>query len=159
VFSTARPAPRRTRPPTWSCTAPSRACFGTTHADHFNGPVPVTRLLTDEEIGEAYERNTGRVIVERFAAGGIDPAEVPACLDAGHGPFAWGATPEEALDNAIALEHVAAMALHTLRLAPAIESLQGRLLAKHFQRKHGPAAYYGQRVEGTAARSRHPGDR
>ncbi len=121
-------------------------CLGTTHADHFHGPVPVTRLLTDAEISEGYERNTGLVIIERFAAGGIDPGAVPACLDAGHGPFTWGASPDAALANAIALEHVAAMAILTLELSPAIEPLQGALQDKHHRRKHGPAAYYGQPI-------------
>jgi L-ribulose-5-phosphate 4-epimerase len=119
-------------------------CLGTTHADHFHGPVPVTRLLSDDETATDYELNTGRVIVERFAAGGIDPAEVPACLDASHGPFAWGESPEEAIANAIALEHVAAMAIHTLALAPDIGPIPRALLDKHFHRKHGPNAYYGQ---------------
>ncbi len=119
-------------------------CLGTTHADHFHGPVPVTRLLTDEEIAADYELNTGRVIVERFTEGGIDPSEVPACLDADHGPFAWGATPEEAIVNAIALEHVAWMAIHTVALAPETGPIPRSLLDRHFTRKHGPGAYYGQ---------------
>jgi L-ribulose-5-phosphate 4-epimerase len=119
-------------------------CLGTTHADHFHGPVPVTRLLTDDETTVDYELNTGRVIVERFVTGGIDPAEVPACLDASHGPFAWGETPEGAIANAIALEHVAAIATETLALAPGTGPIPGALLEKHFHRKHGPNAYYGQ---------------
>jgi L-ribulose-5-phosphate 4-epimerase len=127
-------------------------CLGTTHADHFHGPVPVTRLLTDEETATDYELNTGRVIVERFATGGIDPDKVPACLDASHGPFAWGGTPEEAISNAIALEHVAAMAIHTLSLAPRIEPIPRALLDKHFRRKHGPDAYYGQPGEPDGSR-------
>ena len=119
-------------------------CLGTTHADHFHGPVPVTRALTDDEIATDYELNTGRVIVERFASGGIDPAEVPACLDASHGPFTWGATPEEALVNAVALELVAGMAIHTLAIRPDAGPIPEALLDRHFRRKHGPGAYYGQ---------------
>jgi L-ribulose-5-phosphate 4-epimerase len=119
-------------------------CFGTTHADHFHGPVPVTRLLSDEEIETDYETNTGRVIVERLSSAGVDPVSMPACLDASHGPFVWGTSPEAALENAIALEHVAAIAIHTLALAPDIAPISRALLDKHFFRKHGPGAYYGQ---------------
>ncbi len=119
-------------------------CLGTTHADHFHGPVPVTRALTGDEIATDYELNTGRVIVERFASGGIDPAEVPACLDASHGPFTWGDTPEGALVNAIALELVAGIAIHTLAIRPDTGPIPEALLDRHFRRKHGPGAYYGQ---------------
>ena len=120
-------------------------CLGTTHADHFHGPVPVTRGLLAEEIATDYEANTGAVIVERFRADGLDPLEVPGCLVAGHGPFVWGATVGEALANAIALEHIAAIATHQLALGPATE-LPPALLERHFSRKHGPGAYYGQPV-------------
>ncbi len=119
-------------------------CFGTTHADHFRGAIPVTRLLTDAEIAAEYETNTGRVIVERFEQDGIDPVDMPACLDAAHGPFAWGSGPEQALENAVALEHVAAMAITTLTLRPAAPPIPDALREKHFTRKHGLAAYYGQ---------------
>jgi L-ribulose-5-phosphate 4-epimerase len=119
-------------------------CLGTTHADHFRGPVPVTRPLTSDEIAGDYELNTGRVIVERFSSGGIDPAEVPACLDASHGPFTWGVTPEEALVNAVVLEQVARMALDTLAIRPDTGPIPEALLDRHFRRKHGPGAYYGQ---------------
>lgn len=119
-------------------------CLGTTHADHFHGSVPVTRLLSEEEIQRDYEANTGRAIVERFVSAGIDPVSIPACLDASHGPFVWGDSPEAALENAIALEHVAAVAIHTLALAPDIAQIPRTLLDKHFFRKHGPGAYYGQ---------------
>jgi L-ribulose-5-phosphate 4-epimerase len=118
--------------------------YGTTHADHFYGPVPVTRLLTDVETRGEYELNTGRVIVERFHSGGVDPMEMPACLDAIHGPFTWGTSPEQALENAIALEQVAAMAAQTEALSPALPPPPRALLDRHFQRKHGPDAYYGQ---------------
>jgi L-ribulose-5-phosphate 4-epimerase len=118
--------------------------LGTTHADSFYGPIPLTRGLTDAEIAGEYELNTGRVIVERFIGGKIDPDHVPGVLVASHGPFAWGATVEKALENAIVLEEVARMALQTYSLNPAIGPVPKALLDKHFFRKHGPGAYYGQ---------------
>jgi len=117
-------------------------CLGTTHADHFFGPVPVTRVLTPKEVDEHYEAWTGRVIVERMA--GIKPLEMPAVLVAHHGPFTWGRTAAEAAENSIALEAVAEMALGTLRLEKKAGDLPRHLLEKHFTRKHGPRAYYGQ---------------
>jgi L-ribulose-5-phosphate 4-epimerase len=132
----------------WAQARRELPCFGTTHADHFHGTVPVTRLLEPHEIETEYEANTGRVIVERFEAGGIDPLHVPAVLDASHGPYAWGRTPADALENAIALEAVAQMALHTIALDPVLEPIQPQLLDKHFLRKHGPGAYYGQPEDG-----------
>lgn len=117
-------------------------CLGTTHADQFPGPVPVARALTEAEIYEDYESNTGRIIVERFEE--LDPLQMPAVLAAHHGPFTWGATVEKALYNAIALEAVAKMALHTLGLNAEISALPAHILQKHFTRKHGPDAYYGQ---------------
>ncbi|MEP0842335.1 MAG: L-ribulose-5-phosphate 4-epimerase [Phycisphaerae bacterium] len=117
-------------------------CLGTTHADHFHGPVPVTRPLTEAEVAADYEHNTGRVIVERFA--GLDPLAVPAVLVAGHGPFTWGADAAEAVRNSVALEAVAQMALGTWRIRPDAPDLESYLLEKHHQRKHGPNAYYGQ---------------
>jgi len=128
----------------WAQARRELPCFGTTHADHFRGPVPVTRHLSPEEIAEDYEANTGRVIAERFAAGGLDPLEAPAVLDASHGPFAWGSTVEEALENAIALEAIAAMAFCTVALDASAPAIPQELLDKHFRRKHGPGAYYGQ---------------
>ena len=116
-------------------------CLGTTHADHFAGPVPVTRQLTQAELAE-YERNTGRVIVERFAS--LDPAAVPAVLVAGHAPFAWGPSVGGSLQNAAALEAVARMAHGTLTLLGTTPSLEPHVLAKHYDRKHGPKRYYGQ---------------
>jgi L-ribulose-5-phosphate 4-epimerase len=118
-------------------------CFGTTHADHFFGPVPVTRPLTEEEVNEAYEINTGRVIIECF--GDLDAAAMPAVLVAGHAPFTWGKDVAESVKNAIALEAVADMALGVLRLRPDAPPLESYVLDKHYQRKHGPDAYYGQR--------------
>ena len=121
-------------------------CLGTTHADHFHGPVPVTRLLTKREVRADYEGNTGRVIVERFA--GLDAIGTPAVLVAGHGPFAWGKTPGEAARNALVLERTAKTALGTLTLDPGRRRLPGYIVEKHFQRKHGPYATYGQKKEG-----------
>jgi L-ribulose-5-phosphate 4-epimerase len=118
-------------------------CLGTTHADHFRGEVPVTRPLRKPEIEGLYERNTGLNIVERFSR--MDPQEMPAVLVASHGPFTWGPTAAAALINSVVLEEVARMAAGTLRLAPAIPPLPGLLLDKHFLRKHGPSAYYGQK--------------
>jgi L-ribulose-5-phosphate 4-epimerase len=118
-------------------------CFGTSHADHFFGPVPVTRPLSEEEVRTAYEANTGRVIVERFAD--LDPVEMPAALVAGHAPFAWGKDAADSVKNAIALEAVARMALGTLQLRADAQILESHVLDKHYQRKHGPQAYYGQR--------------
>jgi len=120
-------------------------CLGTTHADHFRGPVPVTRELTGEEIGGDYERRTGDVIVETVTGLGPDPLERPAVLVASHGPFAWGTDAEKAVENAIALEVVAESSLRTELLRPGAEQVQPDLLNRHFLRKHGPGAYYGQR--------------
>jgi L-ribulose-5-phosphate 4-epimerase len=121
-------------------------CYGTTHADHFDGSVPVTRALIPAEIEGEYEQATGEVIVETFAAGGLEPLDRPAVLVASHGPFAWGASVEEAVENAIALEAVAASAYRSVALAGTLEAVPAVLLEKHFSRKHGPAAYYGQRA-------------
>lgn len=131
----------------WAQAERELPCLGTTHADHFYGTIPVTRRLRGHEIREAYEDNTGAAIVERFRDGGLDPAQMPAVLVAGHGPFTWGSTVEKAVENAIALESVAKMALHTHILNPDAGSLDRSLLDKHFRRKHGPAAYYGQSDE------------
>lgn len=116
--------------------------LGTTHADYFHGPVPCTRLLTAKEIREDYETNTGRVIVERFKK--LDPLQMPAVLVANHAPFVWGQTLDDAVHNAVALEYCARLASETLRLRPNSEPLPPALLDKHFLRKHGPSAYYGQ---------------
>ena len=129
----------------WAQAERDLPCFGTTHADHFYGPVPVTRRMREEEIREAYEHNTGVVIAECLAGRALDPSEMPAVLVAGHGPFTWGPTPRKAVENAIALEATARMALDTLRLAPDAAGIDRALLDKHFLRKHGAGAYYGQR--------------
>ena len=120
-------------------------CLGTTHADHFNGPIPITRFLTAKEVEAGYELQTGRVIVERFA--GLRPLDVPAVLVAGHGPFTWGRTPAEAVQHALILENVAAMARATLAIDPRTRPLPAHILRKHHLRKHGPQAYYGQKKE------------
>ena len=118
-------------------------CLGTTHADHFHGPVPVTRPLTQQEVETDYEANTGQVVVERFAE--LDPLEMPAALVAGHAPFAWGTDAAESVVNAVALEAVAEMAIQTFLLRADPPVLESYVLEKHFRRKHGPNAYYGQR--------------
>ena len=118
-------------------------CLGTTHADHFHGEVPLTRMIRKKEVEEDYEGNTGRVIVERFRQ--LNPLEMPAVLVAGHGAFAWGKSPEEAVVNSLALEKVAKMAWGTLLLTETELSFPKYLLEKHYLRKHGPKAYYGQK--------------
>ena len=118
-------------------------CFGTTHADHFFGPVPVARPLSEKELDEGYEANTGAVIIERFR--GLDPMATPAILLAGHAPFTWGKSVNESVKNAVALEAVAEMALGVLALRPDGVPLEPYVLKKHYERKHGPNAYYGQR--------------
>jgi L-ribulose-5-phosphate 4-epimerase len=119
------------------------SCFGTTHADYFHGPVPVTDELTEQEITADYEKNTGMAITRLFESIG-DPA-VPAVLVAGHAPFCWGATPEEAAYNAVILESVARMAYYTIGIAAEATPLSRAQHDKHFLRKHGSQAYYGQR--------------
>jgi L-ribulose-5-phosphate 4-epimerase len=116
--------------------------LGTTHADLCPGPVPVTRPLVAEEVGTAYEEATGKVILETVA--GRDAAEVPAVLVAGHGPFCWAGTAQKAAEVAAALEAVAKMAWLTVGLRPASPTLEPFLVKRHFSRKHGPGAYYGQ---------------
>jgi L-ribulose-5-phosphate 4-epimerase len=117
-------------------------CFGTTHADYFYGEVPVTPPLTPDEIATDYERNTGLVICRRFQE--LDPEAVPAVLVAGHGPFCWGAAAAAAAHHAVILESVARMAYYTLILAEDASPISRELHGKHFLRKHGQGAYYGQ---------------
>ncbi|MCC6352901.1 MAG: class II aldolase/adducin family protein, partial [Verrucomicrobiae bacterium] len=118
--------------------------LGTTHADHFRGAVPVARPLTEAEVSGEYELNTGRVIAECFRHRHIDPMSVPAVLVHGHGPFAWGNSVEHALENAIALEFCAQIAALTWQLDPPASTIPQFLLDRHFLRKHGPGASYGQ---------------
>ena len=127
----------------WSQAHRSIPPLGTTHADYFAGPVPCTRPLRPEEIVEEYEANTGRAIIELFA--GTDPLSVPAVLVAGHAPFSWGSDVAAAVEHAVIVEHVARLASETLAIAPGITGISEELLAKHFKRKHGPGAYYGQK--------------
>ena len=121
-------------------------CLGTTHADYFNGPVPLTRPLTPREIKDEYEVATGRAIWDRFAKTKMNPLHFPGVLVAGHAPFAWGPTAAKAVENALALETIAGMARQTLVLRPNAPKISRALLEKHFTRKHGPKAYYGQPV-------------
>lgn len=120
--------------------------FGTTHADYFNGEVPVTRKMRPDEIAAAYEWETGNVIVERLQ--NLDPGELPGILVNRHAPFAWGSSAAKAVETAVAMECIARMALMTLQLAPELEPIEPELLNKHFRRKHGAQAYYGQSVGG-----------
>ncbi len=120
-------------------------CLGTTHADHFYGPVPVTRRLRDDEVRGDYEHATGVAIVECFQTRALHPVSMPAVLVAGHGPFTWGGTARKAVENAIALEATCRMALDTLQLNPHAAGIDQVLLDKHHDRKHGAGAYYGQR--------------
>lgn len=119
-------------------------CLGTTHCDYFHGSVPVTREMTASEVRENYEWETGQVIVERFASADIDPLNVPAVIVRNHGPFAWGVSGAKAVETAQALEIVADMALRTATLNPSASAVPAHLLEKHFFRKHGANAYYGQ---------------
>ena len=118
--------------------------LGTTHADYFYGPIPCTRKMTDAEINGEYEWETGNVIVETFEKQGIDAAQMPGVLVHSHGPFAWGKNAEDAVHNAIVLEEVAYMGIFCRQLAPQLPDMQQTLLDKHYLRKHGAKAYYGQ---------------
>ena len=117
--------------------------LGTTHADHFHGEVPCTRDMTAGEIAAEYERETGLVITETFSS--LNPDEIPAVLVRSHGPFTWGKTPEDAVMNAVVLEEIAFMNFHTLMLNPGVPDMHDELLEKHYLRKHGKNAYYGQK--------------
>lgn len=129
---------------TWAQACRDLPAFGTTHADYFYGTVPCTRLMHDAEIRGEYELETGKVIVETFRNRGIDPNMVPGVLVASHGPFAWGKDADNAVHNAVVLEEVAYMNLFALQLNPQLPSMQQTLLDKHYLRKHGKNAYYGQ---------------
>jgi L-ribulose-5-phosphate 4-epimerase len=117
-------------------------CFGTTHADYFYGPIPVTAPMTADEIRMNYEENTGHAIARRFQ--NLDPLQIPAVLVSGHAPFTWGQSAIEAAHHAVILEEVAELASRTLALDPSAAPIPQLLLDKHFLRKHGPTAYYGQ---------------
>jgi len=119
--------------------------MGTTQGDYFYGEIPCTRKMTPEEIGGSYELETGNVIIETFEQRGIDAAQVPAALVHSHGPFAWGKDAFDAVHNAVVLEEVACMDFHAMMLVPDLPPMQQELLDKHYLRKHGPNAYYGQK--------------
>ncbi len=120
-------------------------CFGTTHADHFYGTIPVCRALMPEEVEQDYEANTGKAIVEHFRDHRIDPLAVPGVLQLHHAPFTWGKNALDSLHNSIALEMCARMALGTMQLNSAATPIPPHILDKHYLRKHGPGAYYGQK--------------
>jgi L-ribulose-5-phosphate 4-epimerase len=126
----------------WAQAGREIPCFGTTHADYFHGPVPVTAPLTDEEIGGEYERNTGLAILRRFES--LDPLAFPGVLVRNHGPFTWGPTPAKAAMNAALLEEIARIAAQTEALNPSVQGIRRTLHDRHFLRKHGPKATYGQ---------------
>lgn len=128
----------------WAQAGRDVPAYGTTHADYFYGPVPCARDLTAEEIDEDYEANTGRVIVETFRERGIDPVHVPAVICRSHGPFTWGRDAAQAVYHAVVLEEVAKMAILTEQVNPNATAAPQRIQDKHFLRKHGPNAYYGQ---------------
>jgi L-ribulose-5-phosphate 4-epimerase len=129
----------------WAQAGRSIPALGTTHADYYYGEIPCTRILTKEEVTRAYELETGNVIIETFETGGIDPLAMPGVLVSNHAPFCWGKDANQAVHNAVVLEEVAKMALHTFQLNPQIEHIDQFLLDKHYLRKHGVNAYYGQK--------------
>ena len=128
----------------WAQAGKPLSAFGTTHADYFYGPIPCTRQMTDAEISGDYEHETGNVIVETFNTAGISAKQIPAVLVHSHGPFAWGSDPANAVHNAVVLEEIAYMNLFTQQLMPMTGGMQQALLDKHYLRKHGAKAYYGQ---------------
>ena len=129
----------------WAQAGKDVPCYGTTHADYFYGSVPCTRNLTAQEVDEDYELNTGRVIAETFADRKIDPLAVPGVICRCHGPFTWGKSPAQAVYHAVVLEEVAKMAMYTLNVDTKSEPAPQYVLDKHYLRKHGPGAYYGQK--------------
>ena len=129
----------------WAQAGRDLPALGTTHADYFFGPVPCTRGLKPAEIEHDYEQNTGRVIVETFGDRRLDPVAMPGVLVVNHGPFTWGGTAGEAVHNAVVLEECAMMALHACALNPQLQAIDDHLLRKHYERKHGGTAYYGQK--------------
>ena len=129
----------------WAQAGQDIPCYGTTHADYFYGPIPCARHLTAAELEEDYETNTGKVIVETFQNRNIDPVAVPAVICHSHGPFTWGRDAAQAVYHAVVLEEVAKMALFTRQIDPAAAPAPQSMQDKHYLRKHGPNAYYGQR--------------
>ena len=129
----------------WAQAGRGIPAYGTTHADYFYGEIPCTRQLTPEEVARAYEKETGTVIIEAFRDRGIDPTAVPGVIVYKHGPFAWGKNPNQAVHNAVVMETVANMAYHAEQINPEGTPIEQYLLDKHYMRKHGPNAYYGQK--------------
>ena len=129
----------------WAQSGRDIKAYGTTHGDYFYGPIPCPRKMTPEEIGGEYEKDTGTVIIETFEKRGIDPDSVPAVLVNSHGPFTWGKNPHDAVHNSVVLEELARMAMYTEQINKDIQPMQQELLDKHFLRKHGVNAYYGQK--------------
>ncbi|MCL7689429.1 class II aldolase/adducin family protein, partial [Klebsiella quasivariicola] len=128
----------------WSQAGLDLPAWGTTHADYFYGAIPCTRLMTEEEINGEYEYQTGEVIIQTFEERRLDPAQIPAVLVHSHGPFAWGKDAADAVHNAVVLEECAYMGLFSRQLSPQLPEMQSVLLDKHYLRKHGANAYYGQ---------------
>ena len=128
----------------WAQAGRDIPCYGTTHADYFYGSVPCTRNLTQEEVDGNYELNTGKVIVETFKERNLDPAAVPGIICRCHGPFTWGKDAAKAVYHAVVLEEMAKMAMYTITIDPKAETAPQYVLDKHYSRKHGPNAYYGQ---------------
>ena len=129
----------------WAQAGRDIPCFGTTHADYFYGPVPCARALSPEEVEDDYEGSTGRVIVETFRERGLNPVHVPGVICRSHGPFTWGRDAAQAVYHAAVLEEVAQMAIFTVQINPEALPAPQHVLDKHFMRKHGPNAYYGQK--------------
>jgi L-ribulose-5-phosphate 4-epimerase len=129
----------------WAQAGREIPCLGTTHADYFHGPVPVTEPLTAAQVAEAYVRNTGAVIVQRFRAQNLDPLAVPGVLVAGHAPFTWGKTPADAVEHADVLEYIARLAFRSTLLGASAVGIPAYVTEHHYQRKHGPKATYGQK--------------
>lgn len=129
----------------WAQAGSDIPCYGTTHADYFYGPIPCARSLTPAEVDEDYERNTGKVIIETFHDRNLNPVHVPAVICRNHGPFAWGKNAAQAVYHAVVLEEVAKMAMYTRQINGQVEAAPQHVQDKHFLRKHGPNAYYGQK--------------
>lgn len=129
----------------WAQAGKDIPCFGTTHADYFYGSIPCTRVMTDDEITGSYEFETGNVIVERFKD--LDYSKIQAVLVNNHGPFTWGSKVYDSVENSVVLEEIALMAKNTLQLNPYTNTISKSILDKHYFRKHGDNAYYGQGVQ------------
>ena len=129
----------------WAQACKPIPCLGTTHADYFHGPVPVTEPLTADEVSSGYVRNTGAVIVRRFHAENLDPVAIPGVLVAGHAPFAWGKSAADAVEHADVLEYIARLAFRTVLINATISAIPAHVSEHHYLRKHGPKATYGQK--------------